>query len=106
MPTDVCWICDGLEYYKSHFKISLNHKIIGEVDPEYMYFNYIPKRIFDTLGADVKLIFLLRNPIDRAFSHYLMSKRRGYEDYPFSEAILMEKDRISQDDSQSDFSDS
>jgi len=94
----------GLEYYKEHFSLNLNHKIIGEIDPEYMYFNYIPKRIHDILGADVKLIFLLRNPIDRAFSHFLMSKRRGYEDHSFSDAILLESDRISKDDSQSDFS--
>lgn len=94
----------GLEYYKSHFKINFKQKIIGEVDPEYMYFKYIPKRIFETLGADIKLIFLLRNPIDRAFSHYLMSKKRGYEDNSFLKAILMEKERIFEDDSQTDFS--
>lgn len=94
----------GLEYYKEHFSVNLNHKIIGEIDPEYMYFNYVPKRIYDTLGAETKLIFLLRNPIDRAFSHFLMSKKRGYEDLSFSDAILMESERILKDDSQSDFS--
>ncbi len=94
----------GLEYYKEHFSVNLNHKIIGEIDPDYMYFNYVPKRIYDTLGAETKLIFLLRNPIDRAFSHFLMSKKRGYEDLSFSDAILMESERILKDDSQSDFS--
>ncbi len=94
----------GLGYYKEHFTVNSNHKIIGEIDPEYMYFSYVPKRIHDTLGPEVKLIFLLRNPIDRAYSHFLMSKRRGYEDYTFSEAILMESDRLSADDSQTDFS--
>jgi hypothetical protein len=85
----------GIKYYSHEFFSSVsNEKIIGEIDPEYMYFEYVPKRIYETLGSEVKLIFILRNPIDRAYSHYLMSKRRGFENLSFEEAINKEQIRI------------
>ena len=37
---------------------------------------------------------MLRNPVDRAYSHYWMSYRRGYEKESFEKAIELEKDRI------------
>lgn len=37
---------------------------------------------------------MVRNPIDRSYSHYWMSYRRGYEKEPFEKAIELEKDRI------------
>ncbi len=89
----------GLEYYKNEFySDSRGKKVIGEIDPEYMYFDYVPERIYKTLGKDVKLIFMLRNPASRAFSHYLMSLRRGYETLSFEDAIKNESERIKVDD--------
>lgn len=85
----------GIGYYLKKFFTEYKHeKIIGEIDPEYMYFDYIPKRIAENLGNDIKLLFILRNPVDRAYSHYLMSHKRGYDLLSFDEAILLEKDRI------------
>ena len=86
----------GKDYYiKNYFKgCNNNKKILGEVDPEYMYFPKVPKRIFETLGSEVKIIFLLRNPAYRAYSHYNMSYVRGHETFPFKEAIRIEKKRI------------
>lgn len=86
----------GIEYYlETYFKDCNDGDICGEVDPEYLYFESVPKRIYDSLGEDVKFLFMLRNPIDRAYSHYLMSKRRGFEDLTFAEAISFESERIS-----------
>ncbi len=91
----------GLAYYKKeYYSRCMGERVVGEVDPEYMYYEYIPKRIFDTLGGNVKLVFMLRNPATRAYSHYLMSKRRNYDDLPFEEAIAQEQIRIQGDDSQ------
>jgi hypothetical protein len=39
---------------------------------------------------DVKAILVLRNPVDRAFSHYLMFVKNGLETLPFEEAIKPE----------------
>ncbi len=85
----------GIEWYKRFFRgVTLRHKAIGEVTPAYMYFEDVPERIHEVL-PDVKLIFILRNPIKRAYSHYWHSVRRGAEFLPFEEAIKIEKERIS-----------
>lgn len=51
----------------------------------------IPKRIRDVL-PDVKLFCVLRDPVERAYSHYKMAVLEGQESQPFEEAIagLME----------------
>jgi hypothetical protein len=59
-----------------------------------MYFDYIPERIFHCLGKNIKFIFMLRNPVDRAYSHYWMSCRKGYEKETFEKAICLEEERI------------
>lgn len=89
----------GITYYeKEFFRGVRDEKAIGEIDPEYMYFEYVPERIYKHLGSDIKLIFMLRNPVDRAYSHYWMSYRRGYETETFEKAIELEKKRIALDE--------
>ena len=51
-----------------------------------MYWRAIPQRIRDYNPA-MKLIVILRNPIDRAFSHWNMERERGTEQLPFGEAL-------------------
>ena len=88
----------GLEFYiKRYFSNCTEKQILGEIDPEYIFFDYVPQRIYKDIGKNVKLIFMFRNPIDRAYSHYWMSVRRGYEDKSFEEAIKLEKERIRKD---------
>jgi len=91
----------GLDYYQSEFfKNAKSSQTLGEIDPDYMYFDYIPERIYQTLGQNIKIIFILRDPAKRAFSHYLMSKKKGFETLSFEEAIKIEKKRLLIDDSQ------
>lgn len=84
--------CKGVEYYKKYFKTDKN--IVGEITPSYIFFDDCAKRIYETLGENIKILIILRNPIDRAFSHYLMSYKRGLENKSFEEAILLEEKRI------------
>jgi len=63
--------------------------------PEYMYSDNVPQRLLDSLGPDIKLIVMLRNPVDRAFSQYQMSQRRGIENLSFECAIELESERVS-----------
>ncbi len=85
----------GLNWWiDTFFSSSENEKIIGAMTPEYLYYEEVPQRILNTLGKDIKIIILLRNPVNRAYSHYLMSKRRGYENHSFEEAISLESERI------------
>lgn len=67
------------EWYFQMFQNSLKFNARGEITPNYIYKDNVAQRIFDTLGKDVKLIFMLRNPADRAFSHYKMRIGRGFE---------------------------
>ncbi len=78
----------GIEYYKKEYFSRCNgQKAVGEIDPAYMFVPYAPSRIHKALGDEIKIIFLLRNPVDRAYSHYLMNYRWGIESRLFEEAI-------------------
>jgi len=81
------WLCNFFKEYKGE-------KIMGVMTPEYLYYDDVPMKIVKSLGEEVKIIILLRNPVERAYSHYLMSKRRGFECLDFLKAIEIEDDRI------------
>lgn len=66
---------------------------VGEATPEYLLNPAVPERVAKTI-PDVRLIVLLRNPIDRAFSHYHHYRRLGLENLSFEEAVEAEPDRI------------
>ncbi len=84
----------GLDYYSKFFSYAPPKKAIGEFDPDYLFFDYIPSRIVKDLGKNIKFIVLLRNPIDRAYSQYLMSVKKGFEKLSFEEAIQQENARL------------
>ena len=83
----------GKTFYDSYFKTLGNQKAIGEVDPDYLLFPITAQRIADTLGKNIRLIVILRNPADRAYSHYLMTKKKGLEPFEFEKALEEEKNR-------------
>jgi len=82
------------DYLNIYFP-NLNHQeILGEIDPELIYYPDCAEKIFKTLGKSVQFVFMLRNPVDRAYSHYWMSYRRGFELKSFEDAIIAEHDRL------------
>ena len=93
----------GLAWYKAHFptiieKIINNstnscRTITGEASPYYLFHPHTPERIRDLL-PEVKLIALLRNPTDRAFSHYHFAVEKQAESRPFLQAIKEEKEML------------
>ena len=83
----------GLTFYNSYFTNYKGQKAVGEFDPDYLLFPFTAQRIYDTLGKSVKIIVVLRNPADRAYSHYLMTRKKGLEDLEFDKAILAENNR-------------
>jgi len=86
----------GLDSYLDHFSKCDGKRVRGEVCPAYIYWDYVPQRIRDLLGTEMKLIFVLRNPVDRAYSHYLMNvHKRGIEKERFAQAVNLEPERIS-----------
>ena len=82
------------EYFSRYFRPHARTKIYGEIDPHYLAFQEIPAKLYALLGKDITFVCLLRNPVDRAYSHYWMSVRRGREQYSFEQAFLSEKERL------------
>jgi Sulfotransferase domain len=67
--------------------------IAGENTPNYLYWTPVLARIRDYNPA-IKLIILLRNPIDRAFSQWNMQRVRGIEPLDFLDAVRAEPHRL------------
>jgi hypothetical protein len=93
----------GINWYRMNFPskwqkfifTKLKHKkfITGEASGAYLQNPHAPKRIHD-LNPNMKLILLLRNPVDRAFSHYIRKMKNGSEKLSFEEVTEKEKTRI------------
>lgn len=80
----------GIDWYKAHFPLKSKKYITGEASPDYIFHPDSPKRI-KKLNPNTKIIVLLRNPIERAYSAYQMNKRMGIDPRPtFKEAIKYE----------------
>lgn len=88
----------GLAWYRSNFptRRAMNQPgpvITGEASPAYIFHPLAPERIAATL-PEVRLIALLRNPVDRAWSHYHHSVAHGLEGLSFEEALAAEAQRV------------
>jgi hypothetical protein len=92
----------GLMWYRAQFpsvlqKYYVEHArgqefITGEASPYYLFHPRVPQRVFAVMPA-VKLIVLLRNPVNRAYSQYYHEVDCGYETLSFEEAIESEAAR-------------
>ena len=80
----------GAEWYRRCFpRLSSKdgqRSITGEATPYYLFDPPVAKRMADIVPK-ARLIALLRNPVDRAYSHYQMQVKRGTEPRTFEEAI-------------------
>lgn len=83
----------GLDWYLQHFPDSDGTKAVGEATPAYLYLPEVAERIATTL-PDVKILVLLRDPVERAHSHYWHNRSVGREKLEFAEAIAAEPKRI------------
>jgi hypothetical protein len=68
----------------------------GESTAHYMFHPLAAERIARSLPC-VKVIMLLRNPVDRAYSHYQMKLRRRQETLPFEAAVDAEPERLARE---------
>lgn len=84
----------GANYDLLHgrFKPTRDSIVAGENTPIYIYWKPSIERIWN-YNKQVKLLVLLRNPIERAFSHWNMQRERGYETLDFLDAVRAEPDR-------------
>lgn len=88
---------NGKEWYiNTYFKSAKDYKVVGDFTPSYLYETAAHQRMKECLGEDIKLIMLLRNPVDRAYSHYLHSQRDAFETAPFEKALEQEEELLAQ----------
>lgn len=88
----------GVNWYKVYFpltyqkfvseKVNKKKFITGEATERYLDHPHAPKRM-KQVTPNAKIIVLLRNPVDRAYSHYKMIAKRS-ESLTFAEAINQE----------------
>jgi len=93
----------SVAWYRSHFPTSpAKHSaarlrgrrwVTGEGSPYYLFYPRAPERI-QALLPNVRLIVLLRNPVDRAYAHYRHEIKRGRESLSFAAAIEKEPERL------------
>lgn len=84
----------GSRWYKNRFdKRPTPQHLIGDKSPYYMCHPKVPERVH-SLYPNVKIIAILRNPIDRAYSHYWHNQRAKREPLSFKEAIAAEPERL------------
>lgn len=70
-------ILDNLKEYERIFTPKNKQQIIGEASVSYLFYPNVANRIFD-YNPRSKIIIILRDPVERAFSHYSMDLRLGH----------------------------
>jgi hypothetical protein len=83
----------GLGWYRRHFDGRADEPVVAQTSPLYLYEPKAAARIASAL-PEARMIFLLRNPIDRAHSHYWHEVRYGWEGLSFEDALAAEPERL------------
>jgi hypothetical protein len=91
-------------WYKTLFRVDQKRaaadiQASGDVTPNYCFWPGTMARIHQ-FKPQMKLIILVRNPVNRAISHYWMIHGRGQEPLPFHEALAAEEARLASGDVQ------
>ena len=89
----------GHSWYRSHFALAAHRRvrtrrdgtppITGEATPYYLFHPLAPERAA-AVTPDAKIVAILRDPVDRAYSHYRERARHGAEMLSFEEALAAE----------------
>lgn len=82
----------GTDWYEKQFADVEKGQLCGEKTPAYGFHPEVPERIYSVVPG-VKLIWILRNPIERAYSGYWHAVQAGGEPLSFTESLLREQER-------------
>ena len=93
----------GMAWYRGHFPLQASawraerrtgtRPVTGESSPYYMFHPLAGQRIASDLPG-VRLVVLLRDPVERAYSAYTHERARGYESETFERALELEPARV------------
>lgn len=96
---------NGVPWYRGHFPTAVElaarrrggrTALTGEATPYYLFHPHAPERAARTV-PDARLIVMLRNPVDRAYSQYHHRRRLGLEHLSFEDAMAAEPERLAAD---------
>jgi sulfotransferase family protein len=88
----------GVAWYGSCFVDGVDARVVGEATNEYMSHPDAVPRMASVI-PDARLIAILRNPVDRCYSHYWHQRIRGREPLEFRDALAAESARQAEDPS-------
>jgi len=92
----------GEAWYRAHFPTEREVErrrrrgadcMVFEASPYYLFHPYAARRAAATVPG-AKLIALLRDPVERAYSHYAHTRQRGLEPLSFEDAVAAEPERL------------
>lgn len=83
------WYHQFFPWHKAHLQ--------GEGSPYYLFDDSVATKV-KAYNPKIKLIVILRDPIERAFSHYRMNVKLGVEDLSFVDALNAEEERTKEND--------
>jgi len=85
----------GRNWYRAHFPLDMKSSgsRIVEATPSYLFVPSVPARIFELL-PEAKLIVVLRDPVERAISHYFHEVRAGREKRSIMSALVEEEELL------------
>lgn len=68
----------GFDWYiKRYYKNADASKIVGEINPD-LTSKQVAQKLYKDFGSNLKLIFIMRNPVERLFSNYKMNLKHGF----------------------------
>ena len=82
----------GESWYRGQFPLRSGGRLVGEASPSYLFHPLAPERV-RALVPDARLVALVRNPVDRAYSHYHHEVSLGREPLSFEAALAAEEER-------------
>jgi hypothetical protein len=83
----------GLDHYRRLFRGWREEPWVGQTSPLYLFEPSVAERIHHHL-PQARLVFILREPVARAYSHYWLEVRYGWEGEGFERALELEEERL------------
>lgn len=85
----------GTRWYRAHFPFAQRGRITGEASPYMLFHPLAPARAARDLPTSTRFIVLLRNPVERAISHYWLSRNSmTWEKETLERGIELESQRL------------
>jgi phosphoribosylglycinamide formyltransferase-1 len=84
----------GERWYRAQFPTGLRRQRRVESSPYMLFHPLAPVRAATDLPADSRFVVLLREPADRALSHYRRERSKGREPLTFADALAVEDERL------------